>query len=674
MSARMQSLRGAFAAVFILVLAGCATSSMSPSGGMGQSPIDAARTAAAQGDYNRAAQLYSQAAVNARQPEAQRSYRLEAGLAAAQAGDAQTARRMLGNIDPGTLSDVDHARYNLAQREIAIADLPPGEALSHLPPPARNTAPAVAERVWGKRASLQFANNNIVAGIKALVQRDAWLDDNAAMRANDERIYDKASDAIGLGIGPDSPDAANADQTTRGWLALANIGETQYSSADARDKALAQWQQDYPGHAANRDVLPRRFNYDNTMSVTPTERGMPQGGPGNAQVSAPNGQVALALPMGGQFQNAAQAIRDGFEFAYQNNSAGLPKPLFYDSSNQGASALAQRATSDNIGVLVGPLDKSKVGAMAGQSLSIPEIALNTIDQPVARNGFYQFGLDPADEAASAARHALDKGYQNALVLVPRGDWGDRVLDGFRKTFNGEGGRLVDYRSYDGSAHDHSQAIQQLLGNGNQRAADFIFVAAQPTQARLIRSQLKYYHAADLPMVSTSHSFSGQVDPGSDIDLDGVYFVDMPWLLGSGGTIERLRREAASAYGDEATSYARLFAMGMDAWVLARRAAQGDLTAGQPLEGMTGVLKPEQSGHITRYLGWAVFRNGRPQTLSMPGLSDARNTPNFATGTGKAESSSTPASGNNGAPMSERDSYAPDSDNGAGDQWSSGARN
>ncbi len=614
--------------LLMLFVAGCASQNTGPGTAGGEarlSPADAAQRAADQGDYAEAAARYGEAAGRATNADTQRMYRLEAGLAAAQAGDVQTARQMLASLDPSTLGPVDHARYNLAQREIAIADMAPGKALANLPPPAKNTAPAVAERVWEKRAQIQFSANRPVEGIAALVQRGAWLERQTAVQANDERTYDAAADAIGLGIGPDSTDAANADDTVRGWLALADIGQRAFSDRSQRDDALAEWQQTYRGHPANRFVLADQFDYQGTMAVQPVTRGGVNTA-GSAAAKPSSDQVALALPMSGAFKNAAGAIRDGFTFAYRNNTGGLPSPISYDSSNLNAQALAQRAENDGIGILVGPLDKDKVAAMARQQLPMPEIGLNTIDEPVRRDGFYQFGLDPADEAASAARHAVDEGDRNAIALVPQGDWGDRVLDGFRDALNAEGGQLVDYRTYNSDTHDHSQAIQAVLGRGNQANADVIFVAGQPTQARLIRSQLKYYHAGDLPMVTTSHAYAGQPDPDSDIDLNGVNFVDMPWVLGNGGTIARLRQEAASTYGSSATDYARLFAMGMDAWVLARRVAKAELSADEPLEGMTGVLAPRSDGHITRYLGWAVFRNGRPQTLSMPSTADVRAMP------------------------------------------------
>ncbi|WP_423821413.1 penicillin-binding protein activator [Salinisphaera sp. SPP-AMP-43] len=603
-------------------MAGCASQM---SGGPNQrpagNPADIAARAAMTGDYQKAAQQYIQAAGQASQPDQQRQYRLEAGLAAAQAGDAQTAQQMLSSIQPATLNKTDQARYNLAQREIEIADLSPDQALARLPRPARNTAPEVAQRVWEKRAELHFANNEPVQGIQALAQRDVWLMDDRALRNNDDRIYDKALDTIALGLGPDSRVAQNAGQTTRGWLALAQIGQSQFSSRQDRDQALADWQSQYPGHPANRTVLTERFNYAGATEVTEQEPGDMLSSTGPApQVTSD--QIALALPMNGRFQNAAQAIRDGFMFAYQNNGRGLPKPIIYQSGTMPAQQLASQAQMDNVGVLVGPLDKSKVAEMSRlQSLPMPEIALNSIEDAKQRPGFYQFGLSPEDEAESTAAHAERTGYSHALALVPRGDWGNRVLDAFRRSFKARGGQLVDYQSYNADSHDHSQAIQAVLKN--QGSADFIFVAAQPTQARLIRSQLKYYRAADLPMLTTSHAFSGTVDAAQDIDLNGVHFVDMPWLLGQGGTIARLRSEAKAAYGREAQSYARLFAMGMDAWLLARRLDQGDLPDQDPIEGMTGVLSVQPDGHIKRYLGWAVFRNGRPQTVSMPSVDDAR---------------------------------------------------
>lgn len=652
-----------------LAVAGCASQRAGGPSAQPSNPGDAAAQAAATSHYKKAVKQYVRAAGQAHQPDKKRQYRLEAGLAAAQGGDTQTAQQLLDGVDPSRLDQTDQARYHLAQREISIADLSPHQALKRLPKPARNTAPAVAQRVWEKRAELHFADHEPVQGIEALVQRDTWLNNDRALRANDNHIYDKSLDAIGLGIGPNSPDAANAGKTARGWLALAEIGQKPFSDRSARDQALADWQDQYSGHPANRSVLRERFDYAEATRVN--QKQPAQMGTAIGQAPQPSSdQVAIALPLTGDFKNAAQAIRDGFMFAYKNNNGGMPEPLVYDTSSMAPQALISRAQGDSVGILVGPLSKPKVKAMSNQSLSMPEIALNRTDQASQHPGFYQFGLAPEDEAKSLATHAEQAGYDHALALVPSGDWGDRVLDAFRSALAARGGRLVGYHSYDSNSHDHSQAVQSVLAD--QDNADFIFVAAQPRQARLIRSQLKYYHAVDLPMLTTSHAFSGSVNPGKDIDLNDVRFVDMPWLLGHGGTITRLRTEAVNTYGDEAKSYARLFAMGMDAWLLARQTDHDGLSRDQPIEGMTGVLSVQPNGNIKRYLGWAVFREGRPQTLSLPSMDQAKTGDNYSQ---QRPNSRDNGNGNAMPPDSDgrssRQQPAPPQRTGRNDSWSSG---
>ncbi|MES1926105.1 penicillin-binding protein activator [Salinisphaera sp. T31B1] len=616
------SISPAFRALSLLlvafVLAGCAGQMQRPSDTSQPTATNDPRQAEAQGDYERAATLYMQASTRTSDPDRARALRLEAGLAAAQAGNVSMARQILASIEPSTLSELDRRRYSLAQREVEVADLRPDQALAKLPPPTSGVPGVIAERVWEKRAQLHFAQNDLIAGIGDLVQRGVWLVDDTMLRANDERIYDRALDAIAFGQGPQSMAARDADDTTRGWLALADIGQRQWASRDARDQALAQWEQQYAGHPATRTLLADRFNYSPSTTPVSREPGAPSMG---AAPRPTSDTVALALPMSGKFANAAQAIHDGFMFAYSHAGASLPQPLVYDTETMGASQLLDRARSDNVGVLVGPLDKEKVTEIARLNSDVLEVALNYTDNPNTRPGFYQFALAPEDEASAVARHASEQGYSSALALVPKGDWGNRVFDAFRNTFNERGGQVVNYATYSPDQHDHRGPIQSVLSS--RQGADFIFVAAQPTQARLIRSQLRFYRASDLPMLSTSHIYTGTVDTDNDIDLNGVGFADMPWVIGSGNFLDSRRSEAAQRYGDVATRYSRLFAMGMDAWTLAEQVVDTGLSPGDVFEGMTGVLAMQPDGSVQRYLAWGVFRGGAPQLVEMPSRSDAQ---------------------------------------------------
>jgi len=620
-SSIMPNLRALSLWFIVAALAGCATQMQGPSGASPAASDNDPKAAEAEGDYQRAASLYMQASADTRDTDRSRALRLEAGLAAAQAGNAAMARQILASIQPSTLSELDRRRYALAEREIEIVNMAPDRALSELPPPNSGVPPVIAERVWEKRAQLHFAQNDLIAGIGDLTQRGVWLVDDNALRGNDQRIYDHALDSIALGQGPRSVGARNADATTLGWLALADIGQRQWVSRQERDEALATWERDYPGHPATRTLLQQQFDYQ--PATTPTEQ-TPADMAMTGQAPRPTSNiVALALPLTGKYANAAAAIRDGFLFAYGNTRTDAPQPLVYDSSVLGASQIIDRARGDNAGILVGPLDKPKVTEIARLSNDMPQVALNYIDEPASRPGFYQFALAPEDEASEVARHASEQGYARALALVPQGDWGSRVFDAFRGTFSERGGQVVNFATYDTNQHDHRGPIQSALAGYPGNDVDFIFVAAQPPQARLIRSQLRFYHASNLPMLSTSHIYTGTVDTGNDIDLNGVGFADMPWVIGGGDFLDARRQQAAQRYGANATRYARLFAMGMDAWKLTARIADRGLESGDVFEGMTGVLAVQPDGHVERYLAWGVFRSGAPQLVEMPDPSDAQ---------------------------------------------------
>ncbi|MFT6156849.1 MAG: outer membrane PBP1 activator LpoA protein, partial [Neolewinella sp.] len=60
--------------------------------------------------------------------------------------------------------------------------------------------------------------------------------------------------------------------------------------------------------------------------------------------------------------------------------------------------------------------------------------------------------------------------------------------------------------------------------------DFVFVATSAGDARKIVPLLKFYRAHDLPLFATSSVFSGKFNKISDADLNGLSFVDLPWLL------------------------------------------------------------------------------------------------------------------------------------------------
>lgn len=591
--------------VACLVLSACATSRL-PGGAITEPPLQAAQRAIAHGDFAQAAQMYAAAA--RRQTDASRraALHLKAALTALRAPRANLARQEFAAIDPARLNEADHRRYELAQKLLRLAPLPPAHALAQLPPPPNNTPPQLAADIWAARASLLFQQYKYVAGIHNLVQRGVWLDDQRAVRRNNQLIFQRALEAVELGRGSNSAAAQGTDATTLGWLRLAEIRKGGPRGGPALQQALQRWEQDFPGHPATRYLLATVFDYQPSSTPAPLARpGAPLG----------PGPIMLALPLSGELARPGEAIRAGYETA--RNHANATRQLWViDSAPMTAAQIARQARTKGAALIVGPLAKDKVGALARSVPRMPILALNQFgDGLTAPPTFYRYALAPEDDARTAARHAAEHGWHNALVLVPQGDWGTRVLDTFRDAFAQYGGTVVDYAFFDNGQVNHQVAVQAVLQRYHRGApVDFVFIAAQPFHARMLNSQLRFYHAATLPVIATGDVYAGFPEPRQNADLNGVAFAAMPWVISPDPGIQATRANALRN-GDTATKrFPRLFAMGMDAWRLTREWIDNGLQPGTMLPGMTGRLEVLPNGRVRRHLAWAQFSGGLAQLL------------------------------------------------------------
>ena len=96
--------------------------------------------------------------------------------------------------------------------------------------------------------------------------------------------------------------------------------------------------------------------------------------------------------------------------------------------------------------------------------------------------------------------------------------------------------------------------------------EFIFAPAQASTERLLRPQLRFHYAGDIPTYATSEAF--EPDMRANEDLDGLMFPDMPWILG-GDFADAVRAAAREAWPSGGPYRGRLFAFGFDAFRLAQ---------------------------------------------------------------------------------------------------------
>ncbi|MGH8455530.1 MAG: penicillin-binding protein activator [Stenotrophobium sp.] len=388
--------------------------------------------------------------------------------------------------------------------------------------------------------------------------------------------------------------------------------------------------------SARNPALPLAASSSLGSAAPPVPSALPAPLPGTAGAGA----VALLLPLSGPFASTADAIRDGFMTAYLRSGGHVPVRV-YDAGtgNDTAMAAYQQALRDGAGFIVGPLRKEAVSAVAAQAqLSVPVLALNYLDDNARTPAnFYQFGLAPEDEARAAAERAVTDGDRHAVALVPQSEWGDRVLAAFSQRLAQLGGGVLKSARYSAGATDFSKPIQDIfnldaskerhraltaiLGEKSEfeprrrNDVDFIFFAARPSDARLLWPQLRFFRASDLPAYATSLVYDGT----QEVELNGVRFCDMPWILQGDGGYATQRIEAGELAS--ARAQPRLFALGMDAWRLAALIQSG--------QGMVNTVYPSASGGlviganhvVARKLECARIQNGNPVLLPA-GLSAA----------------------------------------------------
>jgi outer membrane PBP1 activator LpoA protein len=363
----------------------------------------------------------------------------------------------------------------------------------------------------------------------------------------------------------------------------------------------------------------------------PAPPGFIEGGP----------QLALLLPLTGRQSAAAIAVRDGFLTAYYSLPAATrPALRIYDTGQLNVVAALNQASQDGAGFIVGPLTREEVAAAAGYNGPRPAmLALNALaTAPHTGNPLYQYALSPEDEARQVARRVVADGNRAGVALIPSGEWGRRVLAAFTQELNAAGGQLLDMATYDAGSTDYATAISQVLRITESESRDkrlesvlgtrltfqprrrgdvgFIFSPGQAEAERLLRPQLKFYFAGDVPTYATADAF--EPNSSANQDLDGLIFPDAPWLLGS-ALVDGVRDATNAAWPAGGPRRSILFAFGFDAARLATQLrslpAQSGNATSLAVDGLTGHLTIAADGHVVRDLMWAQIRNGEPKLLN-----------------------------------------------------------
>jgi len=419
----------------------------------------------------------------------------------------------------------------------------------------------------------------------------------------------------------DALSAPGEENTELGrWLALARATKSA-GTLELQQAAIDQWRAANPQHPAALQ-LPAPLRKLRELA------------------SQPLNKIALLLPEEGQLASVSRALRNGFMAAhYQAQQSGQRPPSIevYDSSRlTSLDDFYRQAQAAGVQLVIGPLEKPLVKQLGDRGqLPITTLALNYGNAgQESPPQLFQFGLAAEDEAREAARRAWADGMRRGVVMVPSGEWGDRVLQAFQQNWQAAGGSLIAVVRIDQSARLAQQIaelfqlrqseargkrLQSVLGGevstqpSRRRDIDFIFLAATPQQAQQIKPTLAFQYAGDVPVYATSHLYNPKEEQNQYLDLEGIQFCETPWLLNA-SPIDNLPQLVGSQWPQASGSLGRLYAMGADAYRLAPRLAQLKTMPDTRIDGLSGSLSLSPDQRIQRQLPWATFHDGQVQRL------------------------------------------------------------
>ena len=400
----------------------------------------------------------------------------------------------------------------------------------------------------------------------------------------------------------------------RGWLKLAASSREYQLHPNEQAKIFSAWRRNWKSHPAAKNP-PSYFGGSSFWNSNPDS-------------------IGLLVPLQENYLTPSKTLIDGFMDAYYSamnletkKSKKLPEIRIYDSSSGEITAVYNQAVKDGMDLIIGPMRQSEVEALGKlDDLPVPTISLNRLDSSSAAStdNLYQFGLSTEDELTQIANRAWQRGHRNILMISPDNSWGRKSADFMRQHWVTKGGSMMEDARYPISVNDFTKFLKQPLqidlsekrglsikrfinsrvkySARRRQDIDVVVMLGYPIKARQIKPALDFLYASDIPVMATSHIFSGLEQTGLDRDLSQVEFTSMPWTL-KGQLAKELQPDKQLH-----TAYRHLYALGHDSFLIARNLSNLEKSEPFPLFGATGLLLLKD-GTIVREQKWAKFKRG-----------------------------------------------------------------
>ncbi len=313
--------------------------------------------------------------------------------------------------------------------------------------------------------------------------------------------------------------------------------------------------------------------------------------------------IALLLPLKSAiFGSSAQAVQQGFLAAANLKQRNLPVRVYGDiDETSSVVGVYRQALANGALAVVGPLTRNGVIALAAeQNIPVPTLALNVVEGQAAAQ-LYFFGLAAEAEARQIAQLGKRQGLHQAIVIATRAQISQRLQFAFEEEWHTSGGTILREIEF----NDDPAVLADIIYTPDT----VVFLAVNAEKARLIHP----YLANKLPVYATSQIFVGNDKTLTNYDLNGIRFVDVPWLLQPDHPAVMIYPRANPPLSVERE---RLYALGIDAYRLIQLLLANRVDSALLLDGVSGNIRL-QGRVFQRQPMLAVFQQGIAQLPNAP---------------------------------------------------------
>jgi uncharacterized protein len=312
--------------------------------------------------------------------------------------------------------------------------------------------------------------------------------------------------------------------------------------------------------------------------------------------------ITLVLPLDApDFRPAADAVSMGFLAAMAAEKRKFDVVVrSSDASDESVLAQYQAAVDAGTRLVVGPMTRSGVTALVrNRKIAVPTLALNQPDGSGALPPtLYVFGLAVDAEARQVARQAWADTMRIAAVVGTATPLSQRSREAFADEWLLLGGRVTDVVEL--RSGGDPVVIREIV---DRNPPQFVFLAESGERARILRP----YLGGQMPVYATSQ-VNTIADPVKNLDMNGVRFADMPWIVRPEDPEMARFPRPQGLDGD----LARFYALGIDAYRIAERLLDGSRAF--DFAGVTGRIAVQGGGIVQRQPVAATFRDGRGVAL------------------------------------------------------------